>query len=343
MTAYKLVFVPSYFTKCCTSVGTSTFGMRHSADVQIYQAATRDGRHSMEHLRKQVKVDTYVMIKLTCWLTSCGFYNKSDIQLFVNELVIYDHFNLKSLGPVIIAGVMRCGPAPVKAVKNGAVYLPYDATFIFAEVNGDKVHWLVSLTKLFLDWWNFWEIRMHSSRMRTARSLPCGGGGGLPDRDPPDRDLTRTETPQTENLPPGERPPHHVTCNVCWDRDPPPPPVNTMTQRCWHITLPQTSFAGGNKDVTFVSWKFVFLFTLNRLKRMGPWNLLAKRLIQLVWRSVRKLLGSTGDMIWPTTTNIRKVKLTQQYKVLKVFHCLFRGIWIVQNWFCRFRRGKACC
>ena len=110
MTAYKLVFVPSYFTKCCTSVGTSTFGMRHSADVQIYQAATRDGRHSMEHLRKQVKVDTYVMIKLTCWLTSCVFYNKSDIQLFVNELVIYDHFNLKSLGLVIITARQRsCG------------------------------------------------------------------------------------------------------------------------------------------------------------------------------------------------------------------------------------------
>ena len=40
-------------------------------------------------------------------------------------------------------GVMKCGPAPVKAIKEGSVYLPYDARFIFAEVNGDRVHWLV--------------------------------------------------------------------------------------------------------------------------------------------------------------------------------------------------------
>ncbi len=43
-----------------------------------------------------------------------------------------------------ILGVMRCGPCPVQAVKEGRVYFPYDAPFIFAEVNGDRVHWLVS-------------------------------------------------------------------------------------------------------------------------------------------------------------------------------------------------------
>ena len=40
-------------------------------------------------------------------------------------------------------GVMKCGPSPVKAIKEGHVYLPHDTKFIFAEVNGDKVHWLV--------------------------------------------------------------------------------------------------------------------------------------------------------------------------------------------------------
>ena len=39
--------------------------------------------------------------------------------------------------------MMRCGPAPVKAIKEGNVYLGYDAKFIFAEVNGDKVVWMV--------------------------------------------------------------------------------------------------------------------------------------------------------------------------------------------------------
>lgn len=40
-------------------------------------------------------------------------------------------------------GVMKCGPSPVAAIREGKVYLPYDTKFIFAEVNGDKVHWLV--------------------------------------------------------------------------------------------------------------------------------------------------------------------------------------------------------
>ncbi|XP_014666133.1 PREDICTED: coagulation factor XIII A chain-like [Priapulus caudatus] len=40
-------------------------------------------------------------------------------------------------------GVMRCGPAPVNAVKKGDVYLPHDTSFLFAEVNGDKVYWVV--------------------------------------------------------------------------------------------------------------------------------------------------------------------------------------------------------
>ncbi|XP_061163018.1 protein-glutamine gamma-glutamyltransferase K-like [Saccostrea echinata] len=40
-------------------------------------------------------------------------------------------------------GVMRCGPAPVKAIKEGHVYLCYDVPFIFAEVNGDCVQWVV--------------------------------------------------------------------------------------------------------------------------------------------------------------------------------------------------------
>lgn len=32
----------------------------------------------------------------------------------------------------------------MKAIKEGHVYLNYDVPFIFAEVNGDRVHWVVS-------------------------------------------------------------------------------------------------------------------------------------------------------------------------------------------------------
>ena len=39
---------------------------------------------------------------------------------------------------------MRCGPASLKAIKEGHVYLNFDVGFIFSEVNGDKIQWDVS-------------------------------------------------------------------------------------------------------------------------------------------------------------------------------------------------------
>lgn len=38
-------------------------------------------------------------------------------------------------------GIFRCGPASLAAVRNGQVYLKHDATFVFAEVNSDKIYW----------------------------------------------------------------------------------------------------------------------------------------------------------------------------------------------------------
>ncbi|CAG2211786.1 TGM1 [Mytilus edulis] len=39
------------------------------------------------------------------------------------------------------SGVYQCGPAPVTAIKKGEIGRPFDAPFIFAEVNADIVHW----------------------------------------------------------------------------------------------------------------------------------------------------------------------------------------------------------
>ncbi len=39
---------------------------------------------------------------------------------------------------------MRCGPASVKAIQHGHVFLGYDTKFLFAEVNGDKLTWVVT-------------------------------------------------------------------------------------------------------------------------------------------------------------------------------------------------------
>ncbi|XP_056376555.1 protein-glutamine gamma-glutamyltransferase 4 isoform X1 [Hyla sarda] len=40
-------------------------------------------------------------------------------------------------------GVFQCGPCSLTALKKGIVYLPYDAKFVFAEVNADKMEWMV--------------------------------------------------------------------------------------------------------------------------------------------------------------------------------------------------------
>ncbi|OWF54544.1 protein-glutamine gamma-glutamyltransferase K-like isoform X1 [Mizuhopecten yessoensis] len=40
-------------------------------------------------------------------------------------------------------GVFTCGPASVKAIRDGELYLGFDAKFLFAEVNGTRVHWTV--------------------------------------------------------------------------------------------------------------------------------------------------------------------------------------------------------
>ncbi|XP_051887395.1 protein-glutamine gamma-glutamyltransferase 2-like [Pristis pectinata] len=41
-------------------------------------------------------------------------------------------------------GVYCCGPAPVKAIKEGEIDISYDVPFIFAEVNADCVTWICS-------------------------------------------------------------------------------------------------------------------------------------------------------------------------------------------------------
>lgn len=41
-------------------------------------------------------------------------------------------------------GVMRCGPASIRAIKEGHVFLPYDTPFIYGEVNGDVCNWKVN-------------------------------------------------------------------------------------------------------------------------------------------------------------------------------------------------------
>uniref|UniRef100_A0A8C6XYE8 protein-glutamine gamma-glutamyltransferase n=1 Tax=Naja naja TaxID=35670 RepID=A0A8C6XYE8_NAJNA len=51
-------------------------------------------------------------------------------------------------------GMYRCGPAPVKAIRNGDIHLHYDTPFVFSMVNADRVVWLLSGTRREKLQWN---------------------------------------------------------------------------------------------------------------------------------------------------------------------------------------------
>ncbi|KAL1124024.1 hypothetical protein AAG570_001794 [Ranatra chinensis] len=54
----------------------------------------------------------------------------------------YDGWQVIDATPQELSDNMyQCGPAPVMAVKNAEVRRPYDAAFVYAEVNADKIYW----------------------------------------------------------------------------------------------------------------------------------------------------------------------------------------------------------
>ena len=106
------------------------------------------------------------------------------------------------------------------------------------------------------------QTRMHSSRMRTARSSsrPEEGQGGSPPGTPPGTRHPRDQAPLRADLPkqtlpsrPPSRPPRMRTAHSSSPRDQAPrsqtrhPPPGTRHPPPGPGTLPQTSFAGGNK------------------------------------------------------------------------------------------------
>lgn len=47
------------------------------------------------------------------------------------------------MGVPSIPGVYCMGPMSLLAIRRGEVHLPYDGRFVFAEVNADKVYWVI--------------------------------------------------------------------------------------------------------------------------------------------------------------------------------------------------------
>ncbi|XP_006276210.1 protein-glutamine gamma-glutamyltransferase 4 [Alligator mississippiensis] len=102
--------------------------------------------------------DTQENLKVDIFLNECGekvdklttdsvwnFHVWNDVWMKRSDLPEgFDGWQAIDATPQEISqGIFQCGPSPLKAIRSGEVYLPYDSKFIFAEVNADKVYWLV--------------------------------------------------------------------------------------------------------------------------------------------------------------------------------------------------------
>lgn len=77
-------------------------------------------------------------------MPSCGQNaNCLILKSVIFEDAITNAFNISGSFSFFSLGIFQCGPCPVNAIRKGDVYLPYDAKFVFAEVNADRIYWLV--------------------------------------------------------------------------------------------------------------------------------------------------------------------------------------------------------
>ena len=61
----------------------------------------------------------------------------------------YDGWNCIDGCPVITrSGIQQCGPAPLKAIKNGDAFIQHDTGYMYACVNADVADWWVRQDKL---------------------------------------------------------------------------------------------------------------------------------------------------------------------------------------------------
>ena len=105
---------------------------------------------------------------------------------------------------------------------------------------------------------------MHSSRMRTVRSLLYSGSlsGGLPKKEPPDKDPPWTETPSHVTpwmqTPPGCGPPPLMQSPLSLDADPPgcgTPPWMQASPGCGlPPSPPPGGMTGGCKNMAFANF-----------------------------------------------------------------------------------------
>ncbi|KFP26504.1 Protein-glutamine gamma-glutamyltransferase 4, partial [Colius striatus] len=105
--------------------------------------------NSAHDTEENLRIDTYISesgekLKLSSdsvW----NFHVWSDVWMKRTDLPAgFDGWQAIDANPQELSGgVFRCGPCPLKAIREGDVYVPFDSKFVYAEVNADEVYWLV--------------------------------------------------------------------------------------------------------------------------------------------------------------------------------------------------------
>ncbi|KAM8967046.1 protein-glutamine gamma-glutamyltransferase 4 [Pelodytes ibericus] len=137
---------PVLFGQCWVFSGVLTTALR-CIGIPARSVTNFSSAHDTE---ENLKIDVYVNEKgekLEDWSSDSvwNFHVWNDVWMKRPDLPNgYDGWQALDATPQEPSqGVFQCGPCSVTAIRNGEVYLPYDGKFVFAEVNADKVHWLV--------------------------------------------------------------------------------------------------------------------------------------------------------------------------------------------------------
>ncbi|XP_039744474.1 protein-glutamine gamma-glutamyltransferase Z [Pteropus medius] len=108
----------------------SNFRSAHSADGNLTIDTYYDQNAEILSTWKQDKIWNFHVWN-ECWMI------RKDLPPGYNGWQVLDPTPQQTS-----SGLFCCGPASVKAIKEGEVHLAYDTPFVYAEVNADEVIWL---------------------------------------------------------------------------------------------------------------------------------------------------------------------------------------------------------
>ncbi|KAB0405908.1 hypothetical protein E2I00_012801, partial [Balaenoptera physalus] len=109
----------------------SNFHSAHNVDANLTIDTYYDQHAEMLPTQKRDKIWTFHVWN-ECWMI------RKDLPPGYNGWQVLDPTPQQTS-----SGSFHCGPASVKAIREGKVHLPYDTPFVYAEVNAGEVVWLL--------------------------------------------------------------------------------------------------------------------------------------------------------------------------------------------------------